>query len=389
MSTSFSSGKEAPGKDELISINGKRAAEAMQSRRHEIAVTCSENHKGTRVLILTREYHKQILGCGAGFSGDGFSTITITNPVVCSRLDFAARLKIKLGISIDDFRKKKDDEFNRQIRELCDVFQPHIVYVVQGIQLYGDTVEYLKKTSFLVADLCDRLSLFPQLYDYLPHYDMVYTYSKDDSDELNKGGTPCIYIPTGTDTALFCPKDLPRDIDLSFVGIMYDDRREYLTKLVRELPEVKIRIWGVYAPPRLPLQYIKWLTDKRLKECFMNKEVTREEVSQIYSRSKICLNMNRDNIGNGWSDRFANIAATKSFQLITYNEMVAELFAGCVGTFDSYEDLKQKVRYFVQQDTLRESMAEACYNRFLAECQNTGFNINQDIMEKAEKNGNR
>lgn len=378
-----------PQTDIHASKNGKSFAKTLENWRADIHVTASENHTGYRVLVLTRNYHGQLVGSGTGFSGTDFSTITVTSPVNCSKWNFLIRLKIKLSLSVEAFQKRMDQKFNNQIRLLCDTFKPHIVYVVQGIQLDVDTVEYLKKTSFLVADLCDRLSLFPQLYDYLPHYDMVYTYSKDDSDALNSMGTPCIYIPTGTDTALFCPKDLQRDIDLSFVGIMYDDRREYLTKLVKELPEVKIRIWGEYAPPRLPLQYLKWLTDKRLKECFLNKEVTRQEVSEIYSRSKICLNMNRDNIGNGWSDRFANIAATKSFQLITYNEMVAELFAGCVGTFDSYEDLKQKVCYFVQQDQLRESMAEACYNRFLAECQNTGFNIIQDIMEKAEKNGIR
>lgn len=323
-----------------------------------------------KALILSVKFHNKPITNRQLFLNNGFDVMEVYSTPGISKHNYYQRLKYHLGGSVAKYLKRRDGKFNDKIIKIVNKYKPDIVYVFQGKQLSAETVQYIKARTFIGLSLIDRVSLFPEIVDSFQFYDFLNTYSKEDAEELQNCGINCEYAPSSTDTNTYYKIPMRKTIDVSFVGAMgasYEDRHELLTKLVKDLPDVKFAIYGDYAPIRKPKQFFEWLTDARLRSCFKNRTITYEQANKLYNSSCICLNLNRSNAGNSWAGRFADIVATKNFQLVTYNESIKEVFDGLVGMYEDYEDLKEQIEYYLSQPALMDDMANACFDKFFNE----------------------
>lgn len=313
-------------------------------------------------LILTVKLHNRPISNAKSFLEHGYNVIEMYSTPGISAHAYFQRLKYHLGFSVDGYLDRRDKAYNRKVMEVFDEYKPDIVYVYQGKQLLPDTIQYIQKKAFIVLSLIDKVSLFPEIVDRFKYYDLLSSYSIEDVEHLNAGGLNCHYFPATTDRTIYRDLNAPKTIDVSFVGAMYPDRREMLTRLVKDMPDVAFEFYGEYAPLRKPKQYLEWMTDKRLHACFKNRVIPVERVNEIYNASRICLNLNRSNAGNSWAGRFADIVATRSFQITTYNEYIDQVFGESVETFKDYEELKQKIRFYLAHASQAEQKGEASYD---------------------------
>ena len=344
-----------------------------------------------KILIITRIYHGEFLGRFQPSNLEKYDVEAtyVWSPVRYSEWDLPLRFLDTLHFDISKILKKRKEKFNRQIEEYVEYEKPDVIYVVQGIQLFPELIDKFKRNAFVVCSLSDRLSLFPGIEKYLVHYDAVYSYSNPDVEELKKLGIDAVYTPAAADRSVYYPIDCKKVHDLCFVGVMYPERKELLTKLVHDLPDLDIAIFGKYTSRTDLKGNLEWFMDKRLRTTFANREILPGKVNEVYNSSKICLNMNRANAGNSWAGRFACIAASKSFQIMNYNEMADEQFGDCVCLYHDYDELLSSIQYYLEHEDERVSCAEKLYEKYFTDS-SLQIDVCQDIIDRcdaAKRNG--
>ncbi len=270
-------------------------------------------------------------------------------------------LKQKLGFNMKRNEDKYYSKLSAEIEELCLKEKPDVLFVTQGLQVLPDAVDRLRKHCITILGLSDRLSLFPQLKERVSHYDIVFTYSKEEIEILNNMSVSALYSYMGYDDTVYYPLDLEKDIDICFVGTMYGERRDILEKIAKDFPHYKIAFYGKYASPLHTDEYFRWVRDPEIHRAFMNKNLKRAEVNELYNSSKICLNINRNNMSKEWTPRIVEIMGTNSFQIVKRNSLIEKDFHDCVCMYDGYDDLKRNIEYYLEHDEERKAMAEKGY----------------------------
>lgn len=316
-----------------------------------------------KVLVLTRLFRGVPMGYGSEFEKQGCEIKTIISEVECSRWNFLYRVRKRLGLSNEKYMIRKDKMFAKLVCDTCESFSPDIIYVCHGTQLRADTVNLLKEKYYVVVDLIDRLEFFPSLINYVGHYHMVYSYIKADCEYLQNKKINCKYLPAVGNPDVFFPIEIEKDIDICFVGAtypekFYGDRVQIINRLITDFPDCRIFVGGSCAPLRRPIKFVRWFFNRRYRTIYNNRDIDSVECNMIYNRSKICLNINRINTGEGWSERFGNIMFAGSFQIATYNKAIEETFGKMVETFKSYEELRNKIRHYLSNYQLLNEKAQ-------------------------------
>lgn len=160
-------------------------------------------------------------------------------------------------------------------------------------------------------------------------------------------GAPVFYFPEGCNPDLGADEDVPKDIDLSFVGKLYGFRGE----LVQSIRDAGIQI-----------------------ECFgpgwPNGPVSDDEMVRIYKRSRINLGMG----GVGVSRRLTclkgrdfDIPATGSLYLITYDAELARMFhiAREILCYHNEIDCVEQIRYYLERPDEALAIGQAGRERCL------------------------
>lgn len=199
-------------------------------------------------------------------------------------------------------------------------------------------------------------------------------------------------MPATGNSHIFKKMDCKKDIDIAFVGATYPEsyygnRLEIINRLIEDFPDKKIFIGGQCAPLRRPKKFIKWFFDSKKRSIFNNRDIDSYECNKIYNRSKICLNINRINTGEGWSERFGNIMFSGSFQIVNYNRFIAETFGDAVETFQSYDELREKIRYLLNNSDELGRRTEKGYLKYrnIIEKQWEKFNIVEDVIRECDR----
>jgi spore maturation protein CgeB len=317
-----------------------------------------------RVLLLCSDFMWYAESIEQAFCECGWNTKMLKSHIGPNNNNYIIRLKSLLHKDITNFLEKKRDIFSTKAIKEFDRFKPDLVYVTLGNQLTPEAIRYMKKNAYTVLKLSDTLSVYPYLQQVVSIYDRVYTYEISDIEELKKYGVTGHRSMGTYDSKQYFPIDCSRDIDVCFVGKMYPQRKELLERLIEDLPDVKFRFWGTYVKVNKPIKYLNWMFSKKHK-VFANKNIHYSEVNEIYNRSKICLNINGYQTQIGWASRLPEILGTRSFQLVDGNEAINSEFNGCLATFYTYEDLKNKILYYLKHDDERKQIAINGYEKVI------------------------
>lgn len=347
---------------------------------------CFKNINTTTVLVVTRKFHGTILGAINPSNVDKYNinAIFVWYPVKFSKIDLILMPFYKLfRVDVERLIENRKKKINSKIDLIFKKYKPLGVFVVQGIQLYPYLIDKFKQSSYVACQMADRISLFPELKEYIKHYEMIYTYSSEDAETIKAFGVEGKYVPPqGQD--IYKPLSTKKTIDVSFVGVMYEDRLELLKKLVFDLPNVNFVFYGKYCSRFDFKKNLEWLFNKRIHKCFKNREITEKKSCVLYNKSKICLNLNRENAGNSWAGRFASILRTKSFQIMTYNDLANDSFHNCLVLFNSVEELENQIVTYLEDDSKRISITDQCFNTYFDKENGFVFDVAADFVGKIQ-----
>lgn len=301
------------------------------------------------------------------------------------------RLKKRIGLDIRNNVRTRKRRLEKKILSIVNAFEPNIVCVINGMTLNAHCAESIRKNSFLIAKMIDRISFFPEYYEkeFSKHYDAIYTYALDDYKIINSISDNCVFIPAMWEENVYHNDCLERDIDISFVGKMYPEkdygnRYSVFCHLVKDFPNLNIFIGGECAPIRRIKKYIEWKGNPLYKKAFNNKQITMTQCNEVYNRSKISISMERFGTGNSWSSRLVNLFATGTFVLSSDNsEMINRYFNGCFVYFSDYDDLKKKIVYYLSHEKERNEIAARAYEK-VHEVKRSPININmaEDVIAR-------
>lgn len=270
--------------------------------------------------------------------------------------------KIKINKFLNHYKVK----LNEKILYLYNEFNPDLVLFIKGNNIFSDTLEILKQNSTLMLWMMDSIYNVPETRENINYFDYKFMFEKNDVKKLENEGIYSSFLPLGVDLEVYHPIHyLNKEIDVLFVGSLYEKRLKILEKLINDFPTFNIKIFGKYTHLRSPKKYYKYFFKKYYKY-FINKNISPEKVNKLYSKSKIILNIHHEQSQLGCNPRAFEILASKSFQLVDNNLFLDNNFnRDEIIFFDNYNNLKEKLNKYITNPHLREEISRNGYKKVI------------------------
>jgi hypothetical protein len=196
---------------------------------------------------------------------------------------------------------------------------------------------------------------------YAQVFDAVITCDYYATFAYRKLGIPALYYFSSFSKADFHPVSVRKDMDVSFVGdCTKGDRMEYIGYLCAN--NIDVQVFGDGSPGGF---------------------VSKKEMPRIFSESRINLNFTKldraspkawflednslTNLMRQNKGRPMEIALTRSFCLTEYSPSIEAAFEleKEIDVFRDKEELLSRVRYYLENEDIREQMAESAYKKAL------------------------
>lgn len=249
-------------------------------------------------------------------------------------------------------------EISKDILREYNDYKPDCVLFIKADYINRETLLKMQKSQLIVW-MMDSYARYPFLIKDLEMFHNIFVFEKSDIKLLKKNNFDAYFLPLCADDRFFYPQTKARDIDILFIGAMYRERVKLLQKIIARFPQANIKIYGYYINR---VEFVKKIiykyTDKYRN--FYDR-VTPEEASDLYSRSKICLNIHGSQSRYGANPRTFEILATKSFEIVDYNPYIEKILHGGVAIYRNENELLQKIEYYLSHASEREIIAAKGY----------------------------
>ena len=255
----------------------------------------------------------------------------------------------------------------KDIIHLAKLEQPDVIFIYRGTHIFASTLDKLKKTiktKIIVYNNDDPFSKKQPSY-YWRHFiqslkfcDLALAYRHHNMKDFTQNGA----VKVGLLRSWFIPeKDFPvaKDLiedqfihDVVFIGHYENDGRD---KLFEYLLDNGIRL-KIYGPEWN--KHINQFT--KLQSLLPTHSLSGLDYNKVISGSKITIcilsKLNRDT----YTRRCFEIPAIKGFMLAEYTEDLASLFIedSQVAFFRNKEELLNKIKFFLKNETERQTIAE-------------------------------
>ncbi|MCK4257689.1 MAG: glycosyltransferase [Halanaerobiales bacterium] len=299
------------------------------------------------------------------YVSSGKKTLSDLNPSIVSAF---RELENDLeGFSVETFFTEKEPI--QSLMEKTKKFKPSII-VVFGHDAHPIT-ETLKTfgvpIGLWVVNDPYSLSNYEQKVKY---YNFIIT--QESSCLLfyrKKRDTPSIHCPLAVNINNYYPMETSYEYDICFVGNAWPGRVGFFNSLIPSLHGKKIIIIGN--------GWYKLKHYQEIKSHFRLEIMEPLEVTRYYNRSKIVLNVHRDNNDVNRNpenipaytpnNRTFDIGACKAFQLITHRRDLKKYYDlnKEIVSYNNLKDLIQKINYYLTNEQLRNEIAEQAYKRTL------------------------
>ncbi len=221
---------------------------------------------------------------------------------------------------------------------------------------------------------CNAAHQFHLVREISPHYDWCLVPEKFRLPDYRAIGARPLYCQEAANPALYHPYDLPRDLDVSFVGQAYGDRPAYIENLLHH--HINVRVWGhgwiidpQYPPPQdSPL--------RRLPASVTGGPLDDEAMIQTFSRSKINLGFSTCGETHQSGRRVVQVRLrdfevpmSGGFYMVEAMDELAEFFTPDkeIVFYHSLPDMAEKIRYYLAHEEEREHIRLAGHRRALAQ----------------------
>ena len=214
-----------------------------------------------------------------------------------------------------------------------------------------------------------------------PHYSWCLVPEKFRLKDYVAMGAKPLYCQEAANPGIYKPYDVPRDLEVSFVGQAYGDRPGYIHHLRQQ--GFDVRVWGarweyyVEWPSRNPFKRLARAISKqedviRFPRQVVGGVLSDQEMIETYSRSKINLGFSSCGETHRGGERILQIRLrdfevpmSGGFYLVEYMEELEEFFeiGREIVCYHGRDDLADKVRYYLSHDAEREQIRLAGFKR--------------------------
>lgn len=300
---------------------------------------------------------------------DEYEIDTYATNIFYLNCTYFQRRLYKLGYKADE--NKYNQSVIEKLDKKCSQFQPDFILVLNGANVPVPVQKFLagKKTILWLWDSFRRGDLLGSFVNFAAE---IFCFEYADIEFLAKKNISAHYLPLGVDTKTYFPAECERDIDVSFVGTPFKERIALLNRVCERALQKnwKVKIGGpFYDTKHFWKKFLFKYRRAYLQKFLDNRIFLPTELAELYSRSKICLNINTA-IHKSLSPRTFEICATKSFQLMNSGQISHGLMNldTDLATFDGAEDLLEKIQLYLENETLRNKIALDGYNSVMKNC---------------------
>ena len=285
----------------------------------------------------------------------------------CSYIE---RKLYKLGFKY--LENKYDKSMLQKLQDTCESFNPECVIILTGLGMSESMIKFLSRYKIILR-LWDSVQRFTDLENFMPYVNEICCFEYDDVEYLTKKyNIPARYVPLGADYKVYYPVEKTRDIDILFVGSPYKNRIYLLEKICKRAYQNNwtIKIGGPwYDANHFWKKYQFNHRYKYLSKYVENRYFDVNELSDLYCRSKICLNINEVK-HKSLSPRTFEICATNSFQIMNsgqaahgYLDLQKDLVL-----YTDEDDLLKKIEYYLENENERKVIAKSGYESTIKRC---------------------
>lgn len=262
----------------------------------------------------------------------------------------------KLGLNI--FKRKFTEKWETGLYTLCADFQPEIILFLAGDMINASLLNKLRKfrKAIWLWDSIRRPG-FLHLEAVIPYFIHVFCFEQSDvlylkktyGDEKNMFS----YLPLGFDEKIFKDANKRRDIDISFIGYPYIERRIIMEKVAEFIynrngtlfvggPWYGTHFWKKYQFAKKYPYLSKYVKSGMIESM---------EAADVYSRSKICLNINTGD-HKSLNPRTFEILATNTLCLMNEGQQsdgLLDLKKDLV-EYSDQRDMLAKIEYYLNHE---------------------------------------
>jgi spore maturation protein CgeB len=253
---------------------------------------------------------------------------------------------------------------NRNVKPLYSLLSENSIDLTIVLHDYLDPSQVKKikeKTkSPIVLWFPDALSNFKKSMFLIAAYDILFFVDKYIVHELrNDYNLNTYYLPQACYPKYHQKVQLSSEeqklygCDIGNVGNMYPAR----IALYRQLKNYNFKMWGDLPPV--------WANDPIVKPMLQGVAVHHEEKAKAFNGAKIILNNLHPAVINGVNKRTFEVAGCGAFQLIKHRDALEDLFIEGkeIVSYKNFNDLIEKIDYYLQNDKEREEIAKAAMIR--------------------------
>ncbi|MBU2704020.1 spore maturation protein CgeB [Sporomusaceae bacterium BoRhaA] len=272
----------------------------------------------------------------------------------------------KLGIVW--FKENYYKEMNENIKKIYLDFNPDLVFLTNGAGLKTDLLRFMKKKTKIVTWLFDSVKrdFMIKTHKNFCYYDRVFVFESDDIPYIKKQfGIEAEYCPIGYNNKKYFPQEIPKDIDIIFVGNASEKRVNILRKAAEYVfnHHLTMRIYGNwYDEKHFWKKYQFKKHNPVLFKYIINNKIVPGKVADLYRRSRICLNIHAA-VHSGINPRTFDILGTRSFELLdereNYNDLIRPNID--VAIYKNADDLINKIDYYLAHKNERLQISNNGY----------------------------
>lgn len=265
-------------------------------------------------------------------------------------------------------------------------FKPDIILIYQGHYHDKEAIQELKKIAwvtgyhndnpFSAKDDGKHYHRYKHFFDGLSEYNSFHVYRDSNILDMKQIGIDNVktlmsyYIPESDYPFEIVDSNLGSDV--IFAGHPAQDGRErIITQLVDD--NFYFKLYGNN-------QYWKKILDNSTLEKLNRIQVLDfNDYRLALNSSKICLSFFSKNNRDTYTRRVFEIPAMKKFLMTTRTDTMQELYEEGKEAeyFDSYDELKEKVEFYLRNESARKKVEEAGYKR----CISSGYDIDTRMQQ--------
>lgn len=264
----------------------------------------------------------------------------------------------------------------RTITETAAEFGPQLIFFVKAYHVEPATLESVRRLApcfvYMNDDMFNPANQTPTFHANIPLFDLILTTKSYNVREfLQAGARNAIYIANSYDPRIHYPNQpSAADFDtmggdIAFIGTFRPSRADFLNRIVH-LREFRLNIWGGGWNKMGRIDHLhrrmRWRTLRGSVHPF---ELWCGDMGKAIQANHITLGLLYAENRDLQSSRSFEIPACGGFMLTERTEEHRMYFEEDKEAvyFSTFEELRDKLRFYVAHDSVREQIARAGYRR--------------------------